>query len=255
MGAVLSNEVEVPRSQISIRSLEDSTRWFEILSQNPGGFNTVFGLHVSGVDSFPSLLAWPKLRNLRHLELRGIDFRCLRQPLTPFFDAHISSIDELALEDLRFREVEELFALVNPLKNLVWLTIHEVVWGNDGLLDDGGQAEFDSGSESEDEAHLNRTMRPGDCCSIASTGPPPPVNDGGIDLPRLEHLSLRGCSSAIARQLTRMPSKLKLSRLEISWEDEHLFPLGEMIEACASSLSELSISGVFHTGTCLGLES
>jgi hypothetical protein len=251
MNAVLGNEIGIPRSQISIRSMEDSTRWLEILSQNPEGSNTVFGLHISGVDSFPSLLTWPKLRNLRHLELRGIDFRRSHQPLTPFFDAYVSSIDELVLEGLRFREADELFALMSPFKNLVSLMIHEVEWGDDGFLDDNDQAEFGSGSDSEDETYKH-TMRPGDCCSIANAGPPHSMNDSGIDLPKLERLSLHGCSSTIARQLTRMPSKLHLSRLEISWEDEHLFPLGEMIETCASTLSELSISGVFHTGTCFG---
>ena len=217
--------------------------------QNPE--NTVFGLHVSGVDSFPSLLTWPKLKNLRHLELRGIDFRDSHQPLTPFFDAYAPSIDELVLEGLRFQEADELFALMTPFKNLISLIIHDVEWGKDELLDD--EAGPGSESESEDETHKH-TMRSGDCCSIANAGSLYFAEDSGIDLPKLEHLSLRGCSSTIARQLTRMPSKLHLSRLEISWEDEHLCPLGEMIEACAPSLSELSISGVFHTGTCFWLE-
>lgn len=51
-----------------------------------------------------------------------------------------------------------------------------------------------------------------------------------------------------------MPSKLGLSLFGISWEDEHLIPLSEMIEACAPSLSELSISGVRHTGRCYELK-
>lgn len=248
MTAVLGDEVGVgPRSQISLRSVEDSTRWFEILSQDPEGSDTVFGLHVSGAGSFPSLLTWPKLKNLRHLELQGIDFRDSSQPITPF-NAYFSSIDELVLEGLRFEEVDGLFALISPFNNLVSLVIHDVEWGKDGLLDDD---EAEPGSE--DETHRN-TMQPSDCCSITNSGSLHPVNDSGIDLPTLKHLSLRGCSSTIAKQLTQMPSKLHLSRLEISWEDEHLFPLSEMIEACAPSLSELSISGVFHTGTCFGLE-
>jgi len=90
-------------------------------------------------------------------------------------------------------------------------------------------------------------MRPGDCCYISDAGPLNYMGDSGLDLPELKRLSLSGCSSTIARQLTRMPSKLHLSRLEVSWEDEHLLPLGEMVEACAPSLSELSISGAFHT--------
>ena len=252
MAAVLGNEVGVPRSQISLRSVEDSTRWFEILSQNPEGYNTVHGLHVSGVDSFPSLLTWPKLENLRHLELRGIDFRDSHQHLARFFDSHNSSIDELVLEGVRFREVNELFALIASLKNLISLIIHDVEWGGGGLLG-GDEAESGSESESEGETHKH-TMRPGDCCSIVSAGSPHIVDGGDIDLPKLTRLSLCGCSPMVARRLTQMPSKLHLSRLEISWEDEHLLPLGEMIEACASSLTELSISGVFHTGTGFGLK-
>jgi hypothetical protein len=241
--AVLGNEVGGPRSHISLRSVEDSTRWFEILSQNPEGSNTVFGLHISGVDSFPSLLTWPRLENLRHLELRGIDFRDSRQPLTTFFDAYISSIDGLVLEGLRFQEAEELFALITPFENLVSLIIHDVEWGKDEHLDED-ETESGSESDSEDETHKH-TTRPGDCCSIASAGSPHSVDGSSINLPK--------CSSTIARHLTRMPSKLHLSRLEISWEDEHLLSLGEMIEACAPSLSELSISGVFQTGMCFGL--
>jgi len=148
------------------------------------------------------------------------------------------------LESLRFREVDELFALVATFKNLISLIIHDVEWGNDELPDDDG-AESDSSSESEDETH-KYTMQPGDCCAIANVELHP-VDDRGIDLPKLQHLSLRGCSSTVASHLTRMPSKLRLSRLEIAWEDEHLLPLSEMIGTCAPSLSELSISGVFHT--------
>lgn len=251
MAGVSTDEVVVPRSEISLRSVEDSTRWFKILSQNAEGPSTVFGLHVTGVESFPLLLAWPKLQNLHHLELRGIDFRHSRESLIPFFDAQSSSIDELVLEELRFREVDELFALINPFKNLVSLTIHDVEWGKDGLLNEG-EAESDSESESEDETHKH-TMQPGDCCTIANAGSYP-LGANGLDLPMLKHLSLRRCSSTITRHFTRMPSKLRLSRLEISWEDEHLLPLGEMIESCAPSLSELSISGVFHTGRRSGLK-
>ena len=250
MAAVLGNEVGTYRSEISLRSMEDSIRWFEILSQNPEGPNTVFGLHVSGVESFPSLLNWPKLRNLHHLELRGIDFRGSHESLTPFFDAYTSAINELVLEGLRFREADEFFALIASFKNLVSLEIHSVEWGMDELLCDD-----DSESDSEDETH-KYTVQPGDCCSIVNAGSRITGTDGKcIDLPLLKHLSLRGCSSTIARHLTRMPSKLHLSRLEISWEDEHLLPLGEMVEACGQSLSELSISGVFNTGKCSMLRS
>jgi hypothetical protein len=245
MTGALNNEVVLPGSQISLRSVEDSSRWSEILSQSPEGSNTVFGLHVTGFESFPTLLNWPRLKNLRHLELRGIDFRDSHESLTPFFGAHDISIDELVLEGLRFQEADELFALVATFKNLVSLIIHDVEWGEDELPDDDG-AEYDSLSESEDETHKH-TMHPGDCCAIANLGSHP-VDDRGIDLPKLQHLSLRGSSSTVARHLTRMPSKLRLSRLEIAWEDEHLLPLSEMIGACAPSLSELSISGVFHTG-------
>lgn len=248
MTAVLGNEVRTHRSEISLRSVEDSIRWFEILSQNPEGPNTVSGLHVSGVESFPSLLNWPKLRNLHHLELRGIDFRGSHESLSPFFDAYSSAINELVLEELRFRGADEFFALIAPFKNLISLIIRDVEWGMDDLFRDG-----DSEPDSEDETHKH-TIQPGDCCSIANAGPH--LTDGkSIDLPLLKHLSLRGCSSTIARHLTRMPSKLRLSRLEISWEDEHLLPLGEMVEACAQSLSELSISGVFNTGKCPMLRS
>jgi hypothetical protein len=253
MAGVLSDVVGAPRSEISLRSVEDSTRWFEILSQNPEGPNTVFGLHLTGAEPFPLLLAWPKLQNLHHLELRGIDFRDSRESLMPFFDVHSSSIDELVLEGLRFREVDELFALIGSFKNLVSLTIHDAGWGKDGLLDEGG-AEAGSDSDSEDETHKH-TMQPGDCCAIANMLGSHPLDNKGFDLPMLKNLSLRGCSSTITRHFTRMPSKLRLSRLEISWEDEHLLPLGEMIESCAQSLSELSISGVFHTGRRSGLES
>lgn len=249
MAAVLGNEVGVPRSQISLRSVQDSTRWFETLLQDPQGSNTVFGLHISGTDSFPSLLTWPKLKNLRHLELQGIDFRGSHQLITPFFDAYVSSIEELVLEGLRFQEADELFALITPFNNLVSLIIHDVRWGKGELLDDDSEAE----SDSEDETHKH-TMQPGDCCSIANAGSLHLVNGSCIDLPMLKHLSLRGCSSTIASQLTRIPSNLHLSRLEISWEDEHLSPFGEIIEACAPFLSELSISGVFHTGTSFVLE-
>jgi len=219
----------------------------EILSESPEGPSTVCGLHVFGAESFLSLSTWPKLKNLHHLELRGIDFRDLREPLTTFFDAYCSAIDELVLEGLRFQEADELFMLIAPFKDLTSLVIHDVEWGDKKLLDDD---EAESGSEfgSEDETH-KRTMQPGDCCSIANAGlTSHPVDDTDIDLPTLKHLSLRGCSSTIAKRLARVPTNLNLSRLEISWEDEHLLPLSEMIEACAPSLSELSISGVFHTG-------
>lgn len=241
---------EVSRSQVTLRSVEDASRWLEILSENPEGPNTVFGLHVSGVKSFPSLLTWPKLENLRHLELWSIDFRGSHGSLTPFFDNYGPSIDQLVLEGLRFQEVDGLLALVSPFKNLTSLVIHNVEWGNEEFLDDDG-AESSSESESEDETHKD-TMQPGDCCSVANAGSHT-VDDTDIDLPALKHLSLRGCCSAVARHLMKMPSKLGLSRLEISWEDEHLLPLGEMIEASAPSLSELSISGVFHTGRSYGL--
>ncbi|KAF9647174.1 hypothetical protein BDM02DRAFT_3117413 [Thelephora ganbajun] len=244
MTGVLRNQVGASRSQITLRSAEDASRWLGILSENPEGPGIVHGLHVSGVESFPSLLTWPKLESLHHLGLRGIDFRDPHEPLTPFLNAYSSSVDELVLEGLRFREAEELFALIIPFKNLNSLVIHDVEWGNGELLDDD-EAGSGSESESEDETHKH-TMQPGDCCSIAIAGLHL-VDDVGVDLPTLKHLSLRGCSSTITRCFARMPSKLCLSRLEISWEDEHLLPLGEMIEACAPSLSELSISGVSHT--------
>jgi len=202
---------------------------------------------VSGAESFPSLSTWPELENLHHLELRGIDFRDLHEPLAPFFDAYGSSINELVLEGLRFQEADGVFALIAPFKNLTSLVIHDVEWGDTELLDDD---EMDSGSESksEDETHKH-TMRPGDCCSAANTGLTPHLVDAtDIDLPKLKHLSLRGCSSTIATRLVEVPANLRLSRLEISWEDEHLLPLSKMIEACAPSLLELSISGVFNTG-------
>ena len=251
MAGAPGNEVRVSRSQVTLRSAEDASRWLEILSENPEGPDTVYGLHVSGVESLSSLLAWPKLENLRHLELRGIDFRESQEPLTPFFDVYGLSIDELVLEGLRFQEVDELLVLISPFKNLTSLVIHDVEWGNEEFLDDDG-AESSSESESEDETHKH-TMQPGDCCSIANAGSHP-VGDTDIDLPTLKHLSLRGCCSGVARHLMRVSSGLGLSRLEISWEDEHLLPLGEMIEACAPSLSELSISGVFHTGRCYELK-
>jgi len=249
MAGDFSNEVGVSRSQISLRSVEDARRWLEILSKNPEGPNTVYGLHVSGVESFSSLLTWPRLENLHHLELRGIDFRDSGEPLTSFFDAYSSSLNELVLEGLRFQEVDDLLTLIAPFKNLTSLVIHDVEWGNEELLDD--EADSNSGSESEDETHKH-TMQPGDCCSIENGGLHP-VERGDIDLPMLKHLSLRGCSSAVARHLTKMPSSLCLSRLEISWEGEHLVSVGEIVEACAPSLSELSISGVFNTGRCYGL--
>jgi len=235
----------VSRSQVTLRSVEDASRWLEILSENPESPNTVFGLHVSGVESFSSLLTWPKLENLRHLELWGVDFRGSHGSITPFFDNYGPSIDELVLEGLRFQEMDELLVLVSPFRNLTSLVIHNVEWGNEEFLDDDG-AESSSGSEDEDETYKD-TMQPGDCCSVVNAGSHP-VGDTDIDLPTLKHLSLRGCCSAVARHLMKMPSKLGLSRLEVSWEDEHLLPLGEIIEACAPSLSELSISGVFHTG-------
>lgn len=246
MAGALSNEVWISRSQVTLRSAEDANRWLEILSQNPKGPSTICGLHVSGVESFSSLLAWPKLENLRHLQFRGIDFRESHEPLTPFFDAYNSSIDQLVLEELRFQEAEELLVLISRFKNLTSLVIHDVEWGDEDFLDDG--KESDTGSESDDKTHKH-TRQPGDCCSVADAGLYP-VNCTFFDLPTLESLSLRRCSSVVARHLTRMPSKLRLSRLEISWEDEHLLSLGGMIEACAPSLSELSISGVFHTGGC-----
>lgn len=244
MTGTLSDGVGVSRSQVTLRSAEDASRWLEILSENPEGPNTVYGLHVSGVESFSSLLTWPKLENLHHLELRSIDFRESHKPLTPFFDAYGSSIDELVLDGLRFQEVDELLALITPFKNLTALVIHNVEWGNEDLDDDG--EESGSESESEDETHKH-AIQPGDCCSVANAGSHP-ASHTDIDLSTLKHLSLHGCCSAVATYLVKIPSKLGLSRLEISWEDEHLLPLGEMIEACALSLSELSISGVFHTG-------
>ena len=250
MTGALRNEAGVFRSQISLRSVEDASRWLEILSEGPEGPSTVCGLHVSGMESFPSLLTWPELDNLHHLELRGIDFRDPHEPLKPFFDMYSSSIDELVLEGLRFQEAEELFALIIPFKNLISLVIHDVEWGNEELIgDDDDEAELGSESKSEDETHKH-TVQPTDCCKIANPGLHTVTDDADIDLPMLKHLSLRGCSPTIARRFTRMPSSLRLSRLEISWEDEHLLLLGEMIEACASSLSELSISGAFHTGRC-----
>jgi len=254
MTAALSNEVGVSRSQISLRSVEDANRWLEILSESPEGPSTVCGLHVSGAESFPSLLTWPELKNLHYLELRGIDFRDPHEPLAPFLDAYSSSINELALEGLRFQEVDELFALIAAFKNLTSLVIHDVEWGDMDLLDDDDEVESGPESMPKDETH-EHNRRPGDCCSIANAGLTPcPVADTGIDLPTLKHLSLRGCSSTISKRLARMPSNLHLSRLEISWEDEHLLPLSEMIEACAPSLLELSISGVFHTGGCYRLD-
>ena len=207
------------------------------------------GLHVSGAESFPSLSTWPELENLHHLQLRGIDFRDLHESLTTFFDAYGSSIDELVLERLRFQEADGLFALISPFKNLTSLVIHDVEWGDKEFLDDD---QSESGSEpNPEDVTYQHTMRPGDCCSAANIGlTPQPVEGPGVDLPTLRHLSLRGCSSAIAKRLAGVPSNLHLSRLEVSWEDEHLFPLSEMIEACAPSLLELSISGVFHTGRC-----
>ena len=254
MAATLRNGVGAPRSQISLRSVEDATRWLEILSESPEGPSTVCGLHIFGMESFSSLLTWPELENLHHLELRGIDFRDPHESLIPFFDAYNSSIDGLVLEGLRFQEVGELFGLITPFRNLTSLIIHDVEWGDEGLLDDDDddEEEAESGSEfkSEDEIHKH-TVQPGDCCSIANPGLHP-TDGADIDLPKLKHLSLRGCSSTIAMHLARMPSNLRLSRLEVSWEDEHLLPLGEMIEACASSLLELSISGVFHAGRSYG---
>lgn len=251
MTGALRNEVGAPQSQISLRSVEDASRWLEILSESPEGPSTVCGLHVSGVEPFPSLLTWPELQNLHHLELRGIDFRDPDKPLAPFFDTYSSSIDELVLEGLRFQEPGDLFGLIAPFKNLGSLVVHDMEWGNEEFLDED-EEESGSESKSEDETHKH-TMQPGDCCSIANTGLHH-EDCGDIDLPTLKHLSLRGCPPAIAKQLTRMPSNLSLSRLEISWEDEHLLPLSEMIEACASSLIELSISGAFHTGKCYGLK-
>jgi hypothetical protein len=244
MAGALSSEIWVSRSQVTLRSVEDASRWLEILSENPEGPSTVCGLHVFGVEPFSSLLAWPKLENLHHLQFRGIDFRESHETLTPFFDAYGSSIDQLALEELRFQEVEELLVLISRFKNLASLVIHDVEWGNEEFLDDGEESGTES--ESDDETH-EHTTRPGGCCSVADAESHP-VNRAYLDLPALKNLSLRGCSSVVARHLTRMPSKLRLSRLEISWEEEHLLSLGGMIEACAPSLSELSISGVFHTG-------
>lgn len=253
MAGALSSAVGVSRSQISLRSAEDASRWLEILSESPEGPSTVCGLHISGVEPFPSLLAWPKLENLHHLELRGIDFRDSHEPLSPFLDAYSSSIDGLVLEGLRFQEADELFTLITPFKNLTSLVIHDVEWGNEELLDDDEDDETESGSESKSEDETKKhTMRPGDCCSIVSVELA--LNPVDMDLPALKHLSLRGCSSAIAIRLARMPSNFGLSRLEIAWEDEHLLPLGELIEACSPSLSELSISGVFHTGRCYRLK-
>ena len=254
MTGVLSNEVRISRSQVSLRSAEDANRWLEILSESPEGPSTVCGLHVFGAESFLSLSTWPNLRNLHHLELRSIDFRDLHERLGTFFDAYSSSIGELVLEGLRFQEADELFTLITPFKNLTSLVIHDVEWGDEEFLDDD-EAESGSESGSENEAH-KRTMRPGDCCSITNAGlPSHPVDGADVGLPTLKHLSLRGCSSTIAKRLARVPSNLNLSRLEISWEDEHLLPLSEMIEACAPSLLELSISGVFHTGRCYRLNS
>lgn len=246
MPAVIRDGVEVPGSQISLRSVEDSARWSEILSQHPEGPNTVLGLHITGVEPFPSLLAWPKLENLRHIELQSIDFRASHEPLTPFFDAHGPSVEELVLERSRFQELDQLFALVAAFKNVISLTIHDVNWERGELLGGGG-VEFGSGSESDSDETQEHPVQPGECCSLTSRGLPL-AGDRSIDLPRLTHLSLRGCSSTIAEHLTRMPSRLRLSRLETAWEDEHLLPLSEMIESCAPFLSELSISGVFHTG-------
>jgi len=247
MAGAFGNEVGVSRSQVSLRSAEDANRWLEILSESPEGPSTVCGLHVSGAESFLSLSTWPKLKNLHHLELRGIDFRDLREPLTTFFDAYGSSIDGLVLEGLRLQEADELFTFIAPFKNLISLVIHDVELGDRELLDDD-EAESGPESGSEDETH-ERTMRPGNCCSIADAGlTSHPADDGDMYLPTLKHLSLRGCSSTIAKRLARVPPNLNLSRLEISWEDEHLLPLNEIIEACAPSLLELSISGVFHTG-------
>lgn len=251
MTGALSNKVGASRSQITLRSVEDASRWSEILSKNPEGPNTVHGLHLSGVESLSSLLTWPRLENLHHLGLRDIDFRESREFLkTPFFDAYGSSIDGLVLEGLRVQEAGELLALISPFKNLTSLVIHDLEWGNGEFFDD--EPESSSESESEDETHKH-TMHPGDCCSIANAGSHL-ANDTDLDLPTLKYLSLYGCSPAVVTHLTRMPSKLCLSRLEISWGDEHLLPLGEMIEACAPSLSELSISGIFHTGRCYGLK-
>ena len=247
MTGALSGEVGASRSQVSLRSMEDANRWLEILSESPEGPSTVYGLHVFGAESFPSLSTWPKLKNLHHLELRGIDFRDLHEPLTTF-DVYSSSVDELVLEGLRFQEADELFTLIAPFKDLTSLVIHDVEWGDEEFLDDDGAESGSEPSRSEDKTH-KRAMRPGDCCSIASAGSTPhPVDDADIELPTLMHLSLRGCSSTIAKRLARVPPNFNLSRLEISWEDEHLLPLNKMIEACAPSLLELSISGVFHTG-------
>ena len=244
MTGALSSEVGVSGSQVTLRSVEDASPWLAILSENPEGPGTICGLHVTGVESFSSLLAWPKLENLHHLQFRGIDFRESHESLIPFFDAYGSSIDQLELEGLRFQEVEELLVLISRFKNLTSLVIHDVEWGDEEFLDD--ETESDTDSESNDKTY-KRTTQPGDCCSVAGVGSHP-VNSAYLDLPTLKNLSLRGCSSAVAGHLIRMPSKLRLSRLEISWEDEHLLSLGGIIEACAPSLSALSISGVFHTG-------
>lgn len=151
MAGALSSGVGVSRSQVSLRSAEDANRWLEILSESPEGPSTVCGLHVFGAESFLSLSTWPNLKNLHHLELRGVDFRDLHERLTTFFDTYSSSIDELVLEGLRFQEANELFTLIAPFKNLISLVIHDVEWGDGEFLNDD---EAESGSESGSEDGL-----------------------------------------------------------------------------------------------------
>lgn len=79
----LGDEFGVSRLQVTLQSVEDSSRLLEILSENPKDPDTVYGLHVSGVGSFSSLLTWPKLENLHHLEPRDTDFREARESSPP----------------------------------------------------------------------------------------------------------------------------------------------------------------------------
>ena len=70
-------------------------------------------------------MTWPRLENLRRLELQGIDFRESHEPLIPFFNAYGPPIGKLVSEGLQFQETDELLVLISPFEVFISLVIRD----------------------------------------------------------------------------------------------------------------------------------
>jgi hypothetical protein len=219
-------------SQVSVRSQNESDRWMDIFRSTEDGTDRVGTLEIAGTDPWhepnlasaswlsQSLSKWPKLTNLRQLELRDVDFRGFNHG-NAFAFARGGSVKELVLENTRFADLRHVFKFIGSFVSLVVLTLRRVKW-----VDHSDNVSYEGVPEEVDTSNIR------------------------CNLPALRKLNIRDTSSetSLSRVICSMPSGLRLSSLDLDWSDDSA-GLNHLLETCGDSLIELGISGIYDAGT------